>query len=399
MPKLRAEKDTPVDAIHANVGVEHWYAAELQGQLRAMRNDIIRQVRVAWAKDAPTIGFAADARTVYAAGIIFHHKRHILLLHRTDGGGWAFPGGGIEDGETAQEAATRECKEELGVVIKAPLVFLCAQPWRNVVFSTFTCAVQSEFGPKLNDEHDAYRWVTPPDALRYFNLHPGVRATLDSSPSLAMDAARSNPIKVLERVMADWGTKWIARFDTMAAGLANSFEGRNQQTTQISMRAAFKKAGFTVAFKPTAKSVEAYDAVVAQNVSLIKSIPEQFAKDVQTQVWQSVMKGGDLQMVTDHIQKAYGVGFRRAAFIAMDQNNKAKATMENVRRQELGIDEAIWQHSGAGKEPRPDHVKAGQEKLRYKLDKGAYLEGIWTWPGMEPRCRCTSKAVIPGFVD
>jgi uncharacterized protein with gpF-like domain len=66
-----------------------------------------------------------------------------------------------------------------------------------------------------------------------------------------------------------------------------------------------------------------------------------------------------------------------------------------VRQKELGITKAIWVHSGGGKHPRPEHVAfSGKE---YDVEKGAYLEGKWTWPGFEINCRCTSRSVIPGF--
>ena len=86
---------------------------------------------------------------------------------------------------------------------------------------------------------------------------------------------------------------------------------------------------------------------------------------------------------------------RRAAFIARDQTNKAKAAIEKARWQELGITEAIWMHSHAGKEPRPSHVAANGKRLN--VNKGMYLDGKWVQPGEEINCRCTSRAVIKGF--
>ena len=109
----------------------------------------------------------------------------------------------------------------------------------------------------------------------------------------------------------------------------------------------------------------------------------------------SVTAGRDLGTLAEELQAAHGVSKRRAAHIALDQNNKATSTVTRVRQKELGIKEAVWIHSGAGKHPRPEHVAFNGKK--YDVEKGAYLEGKWTWPGFEINCRCTSRSIIPGF--
>jgi SPP1 gp7 family putative phage head morphogenesis protein len=163
------------------------------------------------------------------------------------------------------------------------------------------------------------------------------------------------------------------------------------------MQASLKKGGFTVPFKPTRASIEAYKAVAAENIALIKSIPARYHTDVQAQVWESVKRGGDLKTVSEKLHHTYGVTRRRAALIARDQNAKAKATIEAVRHQELGIKQAIWMHSHAGKTPRPTHVKMNR-KL-YNLDRGMWDEDEleWVHPGQLINCRCTMRPYIPGF--
>ena len=93
----------------------------------------------------------------------------------------------------------------------------------------------------------------------------------------------------------------------------------------------------------------------------------------------------------------YGVSYDRAASITRYQCNMARAVMENTRCLELGITQAIWQHSGGGKAPRPSHVAFSGK--RFKLATGAYLDGKWVWPGSALDCLCTSRAIIPGFED
>lgn len=214
----------------------------------------------------------------------------------------------------------------------------------------------------------------------------------DSSMGHAQDAPDRSVL--LRRALSKWGKLWTRKLDKLSLDLSLAFSDRSFKATQSAMRASFKEAGLTVKFKPTRASREAYRAVAAEQVNLIRSIPQKFLSDVQSSVWSSVMKGADQSALYRDIRTKYGIAARRAKLIARDQNHKATAVLENVRRMELGITEAVWRHSGAGKEPRPEHVAASGK--RYKLKEGMFLEGKWTYPGMEINCRCTSNAVIPG---
>jgi uncharacterized protein with gpF-like domain len=108
----------------------------------------------------------------------------------------------------------------------------------------------------------------------------------------------------------------------------------------------------------------------------------------------SVQRGRDLGSLSAALQKQFGVTKRRAAFIALDQNNKSTSAITSARQIQLGI-EAEWQHSTGGKTKRPEHVAATGKK--YDPKKGMFLEGKWVWPGSEPGCRCISKSVISTF--
>jgi 8-oxo-dGTP pyrophosphatase MutT (NUDIX family) len=108
---------------------------------------------------------------IAAAGILYitpQPEPQVLLLRRTAVGGdfpntWALPGGRIEDGEDAEQAAVREAREEMGEHPSGAL-----EPWmrrtqQGVDYTTFLCRVAEPFEPTLNEEHDAYRWVPVSD--------------------------------------------------------------------------------------------------------------------------------------------------------------------------------------------------------------------------------------------
>ena len=98
-----------------------------------------------------------------AASVALLHKHQVLLIQRAKApwdGAWSLPGGRLEPGETAEDCATRELLEELGLRVTAlrPVAKLLlgeGQKFRLQVFGTE--AFEGEITP--NDEIAAWRWV------------------------------------------------------------------------------------------------------------------------------------------------------------------------------------------------------------------------------------------------
>lgn len=215
-------------------------------------------------------------------------------------------------------------------------------------------------------------------------------------PQIAQDAA---PASVLQGIMNKLTARWRTRFNEVAGELARRFVRQAQAHADRQLDMDLQRNGIAIRFRPTREMRRTAALSAAENVSLIKSIPQEYLTQVEGAVMRSALRGGDLGTLTEDLKHRYGVTHRRAAFIARDQNRKVGEAMTRTRQMGLGITEAIWQHSHGGKHPRESHVKAGREKLRYRLDKGAYIDGQWIFPGSEPNCRCVSKPIIPGFDD
>ena len=101
----------------------------------------------------------------------------------------------------------------------------------------------------------------------------------------------------------------------------------------------------------------------------------------------------DWETMVKELKTLYPAASHRAELIARDQSNKANAVVNRTRQMELGITEAIWMHSHAGKTPRPDHVAA--DGKRYKIAEGCLISGKYIQPGEEINCRCASRPVLP----
>lgn len=224
-----------------------------------------------------------------------------------------------------------------------------------------------------------------------------VRASYRANPpELAQD---ETPAEAMRKAIRKLSKRWLKRFDDAAPKLADWFGQAVSARSSDALRMILKDAGFSVKFTMTPAMRDVVDATVNQSVTLIKSIPAQYFAEVEGLVMRSVQVGRDLSSLTDELQARYGVTRRRAAFIALDQNNRATAAMNRARQIEVGIDENIWVHSGGGRHPRPTHVRAGRDRIRYKVSEGWYDPALkrHIQPGEEPNCKCVGRPVIKGF--
>lgn len=212
-------------------------------------------------------------------------------------------------------------------------------------------------------------------------------------------AADETPADALRRAMRDMASRWLKRFDEASAKLAEWFGQAVQNRSSAALKKILRDGGISVEFKMTPAMRDVLDATVNQNVALIKSISQQYLGQVEGAVMRSVQTGRDLAALSKELEARFSVTKRRAAFIARDQNNKATASLSRARQLELGLDEAIWVHSGGGKHPRKSHQKAGRERTRFPIAEGWFDPevGRKIIPGELINCRCVSKAVIKGF--
>jgi uncharacterized protein with gpF-like domain len=150
---------------------------------------------------------------------------------------------------------------------------------------------------------------------------------------------------------------------------------------------------------------ETVKADLRKNIMLLEGISRNHFERVNDAALRSISAGRDLSLLYNVLMQMNidGMTKQRAEEIARLLNNKATALMDRERQGSLGIKQAHWLYSGVPCEINPKKP-TGQDAAHrvangklYDVSTGMFLNGKWTWPGVEPGCRCISKSVVPGF--
>lgn len=152
----------------------------------------------------------------------------------------------------------------------------------------------------------------------------------------------------------------------------------------------------------TADMRDMLTATVAENVGLIKTIPQEYFGQVRGAVMRSITEP-DTDGLAGVVRKVEGLLNERARQIrnkarnlALDQTRKTYNNFNKGRMEAVGIEEFEWVHSGGGQRPRELH----QQRLNGNIysfndlpviDERTGERGI---PGQAINCRCTMRPVL-----
>ncbi len=126
----------------------------------------------------------------------------------------------------------------------------------------------------------------------------------------------------------------------------------------------------------------------AENVALIKSIPDQFFSEIEKTITREVADGARWEELAATLQERYDVTASRARLIARDQIGKFNGDLNRVRQTDLGVTHFQWQ--SMGDERVRDSHREYNGKI-YAWDDGP--DGLT--PGEDYQCRCTAIPIIP----
>lgn len=221
-------------------------------------------------------------------------------------------------------------------------------------------------------------------AAMWRETHPGT-----------FDASEASQARIL---MNSLMRRFSVRFGRRALTLAEMLAKGAEKASSAGLNYSLKELTGGLTLKTTVvtgKVEEIVKAVTAENVALIKSIPEQYLLQVQGSVMRSITTGAGLSDLLREIQRHDGVTERRAELIARDQTSKATTAINSARMEVLGIKKFQWLHSGGGQHPRKLHQRLSGQI--FSLDDPPVIDertGERGLPGQLINCRCRMVPVI-----
>jgi len=146
-------------------------------------------------------------------GIILSNDRgQVFWARRTSGNGWQFPQGGIDPGESPDDAASRELYEETGAIREHTRILACTRNWLHYRIPWLKASAGKGFiGQKQKwfliqltagneaisldhdnkPEFDRWRWVSywyPLEQIIFFKREVYRQALLELAPRLPVDS-------------------------------------------------------------------------------------------------------------------------------------------------------------------------------------------------------------------
>lgn len=123
--------------------------------------------------------------TLGVRGAVFDEAGRALLIRHTYVKGWHLPGGGVEVGETALDALTRELREEANIELTAPPLL------RGICFNTRS----SRRDHVLVYEIRAFRQSAPKDPDR--EIAEAAFFSVQALPDGVTDSTRARIVEIL----------------------------------------------------------------------------------------------------------------------------------------------------------------------------------------------------------
>ena len=230
----------------------------------------------------------------------------------------------------------------------------------------------------------------------------GLLASDASRRYFGMDASIASQARIiLDRL----DRRFAKLFREKAAFSVRSMVNNASKASKSTLHASMKQLSGGLSLKTdilTGELKEVVKATVAENVGLIKTVPEQYLGQVRGAMLRSITQSSNtglagVQQQIDAVLNSRAKQIRnKARNVALDQTRKAYNNINRGRMLALGITKFEWVHSGGPQKPRRLHqVKLNGNIYSFDdlpiIEEGTGERGI---PGQAINCQCTMAPVI-----
>lgn len=214
------------------------------------------------------------------------------------------------------------------------------------------------------------------------------------------ESISSSSKKVLNGLYLKFYSLFSGKSDELAKNMVNGANNASKSALKSSVKQLTGGLELKTDFIPAGLK-EVVKSSITENVSLIKSIPEEYFKNITGAVMRSITNGSGTKELISTMKKYYGETDRRAKNIALDQTRKAYNSINKQRMMAAGFKKFKWLHSNGGQHPRKSHIAMSGNIYSFddlpvinqeQVDKGysAPERGI---PGQAINCGCVMNVV------
>lgn len=215
----------------------------------------------------------------------------------------------------------------------------------------------------------------------------------------ANDGALSLWVDIFKRLRE----KWYRRFEVRGREIAKWLADKTKKRTDAQILRKLKENGFTLTPHYTGEEKTLISQIIANNVAMIKSIPQSYLGEVQEAVSYSFKRGYDSERLYKRLKDIIGRvnenSDNRAQLIARDQLQKATQQLAIVSAKEYGATKARWIHVPGKYSSRRTHID--MDGKVFDLNVGLYDSDVGrdVKPGELIYCQCQMSILLPGFDD
>ncbi|WP_254223011.1 phage head morphogenesis protein [Burkholderia multivorans] len=193
-------------------------------------------------------------------------------------------------------------------------------------------------------------------------------------------------IEQLLRRYAEALTPWA---EATAARMLEDLNRRDEQAWMQQAQEMSRALRDELRRAPTGETMR---ALMAEQVTLIKSIPLEAAKRVHRLTIEALEDSTRAAQISKAIQESGEVAKSRADLIARTEVSRAATSLTEARALHVGSPGYFWRTSGDS-DVRDSHRKMNGQFVRW--DDPPTLDGMTGHAGQFPNCRCWCEVVVP----